>query len=220
MLPHTVLEPRDDPAFLTVVDRIIAALVRQSWPEDVYLIHVDNWFDRKWLRYSGYGVIAFPEGYPYILTAKAEHRQDQLTFPPFTPNRIVAQYLFCRIGQGAYEEQAPAHLIHQRERARSAKNLRRRVADFSRSGLFMWYSSRSAQNRRGSLLVYGTRENELAAWYACFTNRDGWQLDQVNGISREVVVSLAAEPAPVQHTTEPRFGQTDPKGNSASGLDD
>jgi hypothetical protein len=38
MLPHTVLEPQDNPAFLGVVDRIIAALVRRDRPVEVYLI--------------------------------------------------------------------------------------------------------------------------------------------------------------------------------------
>jgi hypothetical protein len=192
MLPHTILEPRDDPAFLAVVDRVIATLVLQDRPEEVYLVHIDNWFDKKWLRYSGYGVVAFPAGYPWFPTVKEEHSQDQLTFPPFTPNRVVAQYLFGRVADGAYEEQAPAHLIHPLRRERSAKNLHRRVVDFSRSGLFVWYSSGSAANRRGSLLVYSAREDEVAAWYAGFSERQGWRLDQVKGIGRDIVVSLTA----------------------------
>ena len=75
----------------------------------MYLIHIDNWFNRKWLRYSGYGVVAFPDGYPWILVAKEEHHQKQLTFPPFTPNRVVAQYLFCRVAEAVYEEHARAN---------------------------------------------------------------------------------------------------------------
>jgi hypothetical protein len=192
MLPHTVLEPRDDPAFLAVVDRLVAAVVRRDRPEEVYLVHIDNWFDQKWLGYSGSGVSAFPGGYPWFLTAKEEHRQDHLTFPPFTPSRVVAQYLFCRIGDEVYEEQAPAHLIHREERQRSAKSLHRRVTDFSRSGLFVWYSSGSAANRRGSLLVYSVREGDVAAWYAGFSERQGWKLDQVKGIGREIVLLLVA----------------------------
>jgi hypothetical protein len=196
MFPQTVLEPRDDPAFLAVVDRILTTLVHRDRPEQVYIVHIDNWFSHKWLRYSGYGAIAFPGGYPWILTAKEEHRQEQLTFPPFTPNRVIAQYLFCRLGDGDYEEQPPAHLIHCRVRERSAKNLHRRVANFSSSGLFVWYSSGSAANRRGSLLVYTVRASEVAAWYAGVSERRGWQLDQVKGISREAVSSLAARELP------------------------
>jgi phytoene/squalene synthetase len=37
--------------------------------------------------------------------------QNQLTFPPFTPNRVVAQYLFCRVTDGGYDEQAMPYII-------------------------------------------------------------------------------------------------------------
>jgi hypothetical protein len=60
MLPYTVRQPQDDPTFLAVVDRIVATIVCRDWPEEVYLVYIDNWFDHKWLRYSGYGVVAFP----------------------------------------------------------------------------------------------------------------------------------------------------------------
>jgi hypothetical protein len=62
LLPHTTLEPRDEPAFLAVMDRIIGALTVRERPGDVYLVDIDNWFDCKWLRYSGSGAVAFPEG--------------------------------------------------------------------------------------------------------------------------------------------------------------
>ncbi len=191
MLPRTALEPRDDPAFLAVVDQIIAALARRDRPDEVYLVPIDNWFDHKWLGYSGSGVVAFPQGYPWVLVAKEEHRQDRLTFPPFAPNRVVAQYLFCRVAEGAYEEHAPARLIHRRQRQRSAMNLHRRVADFTRSGLFVWYSSGSAANRRGSVLVYSAYEGAVVGWYAGFSDRRGWRVDRVEGIDRDTVVSLA-----------------------------
>ena len=102
MFPHTILEPQDDPAFLTIVDRIVGNLVRQNCPDEVHLIHIDNWFDRKWLRFSGYGLVPFLRGNPYREVAKEEYNQDQKTFPPFTPNRVVAQYLFCHMADGHY----------------------------------------------------------------------------------------------------------------------
>jgi hypothetical protein len=196
MLPHTSLEPQDDPAFLAVVDRLVVSLVRRDWPEEVYLIHIDNWFDHKWLRFSGYGIIAFPGGYPWIVTAKEEHRQEQLTFPPFSPNRVVAQYFFRRITRTMYEEQAPVHSIHRQKRQHSSRNLHRRVVDFASSGLFVWYSSGSAANRRGSLLVYSTRNGDVAAWYAAFGDRQGWRLDQVKGIDRQAVRRLLEDVGP------------------------
>jgi hypothetical protein len=60
---------------LSVVDHIIAALVSRDAPAEVYLVHIDNWFDHKWLTYSGYGAVPF---YGSIGVAKAEHRQTDL----------------------------------------------------------------------------------------------------------------------------------------------
>jgi hypothetical protein len=193
MLPHTTLEPQDDPAFLAIVDRLIANLVRRNRPDEVHLIHIDNWFDRKWLRFSGYGIVPFLPGNPYREVAKAEHTQTQKTFPPFTPNRIVAQYLYCRMPGGDYEERPPAQLVHARGCRPSSENLHRRVADFTPSGLFMWYSSGSIANRRGSLLVYLVLNRQVDTWYAGFDDRQGWKLNQVEGIDREAVVTLATE---------------------------
>src|SRR4051812_10758479 len=98
MFPQTVPEPRDDPAFLAVIDQILLAPVRRDRPDDVYLVHLDNWFGPKWLRYSGRGVVAFPYGYAAnIVVALDDHHQDQLTFPPFTRNRVVAQHYFAHV---------------------------------------------------------------------------------------------------------------------------
>ncbi len=196
MFPYTFLEPQDDPAFLTVVDRIVAKLCDQHRFEEVHLIHIDNWFDHKWLSYSGCGVVAFQGGYYWLETAKKETWQEQLTFPPFNPNRVVAQFQFVRIAEHQYEEQAPPYLIHSRKRKSSAKNLNRRVTDFCQSGLFVWYSSGTATNLRGSIMVYRVLNGEVATWYASFSQRGGWQLDQVKGIHREQVLSLTMSVMP------------------------
>lgn len=189
MLPHTFLEPQDDPAFLAIVDCIVSNLCTQHQSEEVHLVHIDNWFDHKWLRYSGYGVVAFQGGY-LINTAKKETWQEQLTFPPITPNRVVAQFQFGRIAEHQYEEQAPPYLIHSRQRKSSAKNLNRRVTDFCQSGLFVWYSSGTTANLRGSIMVYRILNDEVSTWYASFSQRAGWQLDQVKGIDREQILAL------------------------------
>ena len=198
MFPHTQLEPRDDPAFLNLLDKIIAGLVRTEPPEDVYLVHIDNWFGPKWLKYSGKGVVAFPYGYTNdIVVALDDHYQEQLTFPPFTRNRVVAQYYFCRLANGAYEEQSPEVPVHRKRWRWKEQTLHRRVANVTKSGLFVWYSSGTVTNRKGSLMVYAMRDGAITAWYAGFTERAvGWQLDHVKGIDRSLVSSLiASEPA-------------------------
>src|SRR5438132_10549863 len=123
MSPETFAEPDDDPAFLACVDRIIAGLIERHAPEAVYLIRIANWFDHKWLRFSGIGRVPF-YGLS-IHTALDEFSQENVTFPPFTPNRVVTQHYFCRTTRGEFEEQAPAHLVHGSRRTHSARNLQR-----------------------------------------------------------------------------------------------
>lgn len=191
MLPHTTLEPRDDPTFLAVVDRVIAALVSRDRPQDVHLVHVDNWFGPKWLRYSGKGVVAFPKGYTLgIVVALDDHYQEKLTFPPFTRNRIVSEHYFARTTGGAYEEQCPAQLVHRRRWRWREQKLHRRVADFSASGLFAWYSSGSLKNDRASLLVYATSGESAYAWYAGFVLRDAWRIEHVKGVELDALLRL------------------------------
>src|SRR3954454_14461105 len=121
MAPETSAEPDDDPAFLACVDRIIAGLVERHGTKEVYLVRIANWFDHKWLRFSGIGRVPF-YGLS-IHTALDEFRQEQITFPPFTPNRVVTQHYFCRTTRADFEEQAPAHLVHPVDREHSSKNL-------------------------------------------------------------------------------------------------
>ncbi len=188
MAPETFAEPDDDPAFLACVDRIIAGLVEWKAPEQVYLVRIVNWFDHKWLRFSGIGRVPF-DGLS-IHTALDEFSQEQVTFPPFTPNRVVAQHCYRRTARGEFEEDAPACLVHRTSRAHSAENLQRRVADFSRSAVFVWFSSHSVANRHGSVMAYTVRSRHVGAWYAAFSYDAGWRLGRVKGVSRPLIQSF------------------------------
>ena len=138
MTPETLPEPDDDPAFLNCVDRIIAGLIDRHSPEELYLIRIANWFDHKWLRFSGIGRVAY-HGMTSIPTALGEFSQEQLTFPPFTPNRIVTQHYFCRGSGGDFSEQPPAHLVHRTKCAHSTQlaSPRRQVQRFGRVRLVL-----------------------------------------------------------------------------------
>jgi hypothetical protein len=78
----------DDPSFIDLVNHLTAQLISNFAPEEVWVIEVQNWFDHKWLRYSGKAVVDFPEvlgvGEFGALDAKW---QEKLTFPPFSPHR-------------------------------------------------------------------------------------------------------------------------------------
>jgi hypothetical protein len=170
MTPETFVEPDDDPAFLGCVDRIIAGLIERYAVEDVYVMRIANWFDHKWLAFS--------------------FRQERFTVPPFTPNRVVTQHYFGRTSRGDFEEQSPSWLVHRPERERSSKNLRRRLADLSESAVFVWFSSHSAANGRGSIMTCIVCPETAGAWYAGFRYAEGWRLDRVEGTSRTDVESI------------------------------
>lgn len=198
MLPQTTVEPFDDPAFLAVIDRLVARLVERDHPQDVHIVAIDNWFGPKWLRYSGKGVVAFPYGYSAgIVVALDDHYQDKLTFPPFTRNRIVSEHYFARLGDGGYEERCPTHLVHRRRWRWKEQQLHRRVIDFSASGLFVWYSSRTVSNDRASLMVYHSTSAGTGGWYAGFVAKDGWRIEHAKGIDRAVLLALCTDSAAI-----------------------
>jgi hypothetical protein len=190
--PRSYPETSDDPAFLACVDRIISGIVARSQPEEVYVVRIDNWFDHKWLTFSGKGVVFFDFGGLRFRddVALDEFHMDQITFPPFNMNRVRTQSYFCKTTKGYYEEQSPAHLIHRAEQGHSAANLTRRVVDLSKSAVFLWFSSETAKNGRGSLMVYSVREGDVLAWFASFRRDTEWRLLRVKGASREDVNRL------------------------------
>jgi hypothetical protein len=190
MTPETFPEPDDDPAFLNCVDRVIAGLIDRHAPEEFYLIRIANWFDHKWLRFSGIGRV--PIHGSAIHTALDEFSQEHLTFPPFTPNRVATQHYFSRGPEGDFDEQPPARLVHASARRQSASNLHRRVVDFCPSAVFVWFSSNSAANRQGSVMVYAAFSGQVAAWYAAFRFDRTWRLGRVKGIGIAEVESYVA----------------------------
>lgn len=77
----------DDPEFIELVRRVIAGLLTANPVEEVFVVRIDNWFDDKWLNFSGIGRVRFDDFRIDIDTALDEFRQEKVTFPPFNPNR-------------------------------------------------------------------------------------------------------------------------------------
>jgi hypothetical protein len=185
---------------MACVDRILRGIVTRSRPEDVFVIRIDNWFDHKWLTFSGKGIVFFDFGGLASRddVALDEFHMEQATFPPFNFKRVRSQVYFCRTAKGYYEEQPPAHLIHRAEKGHGARNLTRRVAEFARSAVFLWFTSETAENGRGSVMVYAVCEGNVLAWFASFQRGQEWQLLRVKGASRDEVTGLL-QPCQDQH---------------------
>src|SRR5262249_32248596 len=140
----------DDPEFIAIIDRIAVRLFKQADYEEVFIVEIKNWFDHKWLKFSGIGRVPFRHvGDSQPQVALDEFFQEKITFPPFTPNRILRQQWHPA---EELKRSVPVHYTKRREH--SCWNLQRRVTDYAKSALFVWFSSGTKTNDRGSLMVY------------------------------------------------------------------
>jgi len=184
-------EQTDDLQFVELLDLLLGAIIRDFEPEEVWIIKIDNWFDHKWLNYSGKGVVDFP--LPALgvgeYGALEPHWQGRLTFPPFPPSRVLSQEAYLREADG-YKEVKLRLKPHPRRRQMSENNLQRRVRHFTRSGAFFWYSGNTAMNGRASVMVYTMHHRRTASWFAEFVKMKDWHLHQAKGISRGELLQL------------------------------
>jgi hypothetical protein len=191
-----VIEARDDedPEFIDLLRALLRGVIRESSPERAWLIQIDNWFDHKWLWFSGKGAVDFQ--FPAFMNrfdgALEGFYQDKITFPPFSPNRVLGQWSFVRDGDRYLE--TPLHsLPHPTEKQDSSANLQRRVERLSHSALYLWYSANSAANGRASVMVYSVSGKTVGAWFVSFICKQGWKLQAMKGISRDRVELLMAQ---------------------------
>jgi hypothetical protein len=190
MLMKIQVGETDDPYFIALLDSLVSGLVRRNAPENLWIIQIDNWFDHKWLRFSGIGVVdfQFPAFMDRYDAALDEFHQDKVTFPPFAPNRIMAQWSFARVGADYVE--VPSQVPHRSEKQSSEANLQRRVQDFSHSASFVWYSAKTVANGRGSVMVYNATVAGVECWFAAFSRQETWKLHATKGVSREEVEDM------------------------------
>lgn len=165
-------KPGDDPQFLEKIERVLGNIFRQGNTERYIVCRVDNWFDHKWLGFSGkaIGVVGFWKG-------------KRLTVPPFTPNRILEERHFSKQGS-EFIESEDFKSIHAKQT--SADNLYRYIDRVVGPSTLAWFSSETEKNGRGSLMVYTViSESAQRAWYVSFNkNRDGnWSYGKSLGIS-------------------------------------
>ena len=162
------IEPRLDEAteFVTAVNQVIQGIQRHPAPSGILLIQVDNWFGSKWLGFSGKALGAFGVW------------NENLTIPPFVPNRIVSQRRFLA---PLYKEVDPGPPIHRDMTSDLAR--RREISQVSPNTALFWYSANSRDTGRGSLLAYIPEERESYwSWYAAWADKEPWQIAETAGI--------------------------------------
>ena len=187
----------DDKRFLTALNGLVAIIVKDYEPEDIYVVRIKKWFDHKWLKYSGKGIVQLPErgadvprtGYGKLEwdSALDEFYGEKLTFPPFSPKQVGKEICWKRSKDGIYGRVNNPKRLHKRILQPSSYNLQNRLRSFTKSGIFIWFSSNTLKNKHGSVLVYGIDSDEENAWYASFKETNGWKVYQVKGIKKETV---------------------------------
>jgi hypothetical protein len=164
----------DDPRFLDLARRIVNGAIALLGVPEVYLVHVDNWFDHKWLGWW----------------SNWEHKQPTTLYvPPFNPNRVLAQQHYLWNSENSHWALAgQGKVLHHRLPGRPARS-RQKLDQVARFAAFIWYSGNTLVNRAGSMMFYlsGT---EAYAWYASFMNDGGWKVNDEFHVTRRELSSF------------------------------
>ncbi len=167
---------KDDSIFIQMITKIVNAVVVKSKPKHVAVIKIDNWFDHKWLQFSG-----------KFLGALGLWKKE-LTLPPFNPNRVVSQTVY-ELTENVYGRvEAPAIHIWQQ----SDQNFKRKISEMTNSDMFIWFSSNTVKNSQGSLMVYSQSGNECIPWFVSFEKATDWKINKAKGISVQAVKECMA----------------------------
>jgi len=157
----------DDPEFIAIVKEIASGAAQVYSPAELYVFHVDTWFDFKWLRFIG---------------------DDRL--PPFRGNRIVSQRHYA-ISPNRVTETIASPLYDFWDRAASTSP---RLRTISSSAVLVWYSGESALSRRGAIMLYRIDAGDIQSWYASFHVSSDWKMLKGHQISRMEVEQLRTTP--------------------------
>ena len=163
------LTDNDDPRFMALASQLLDAAVTASRPSEIYLIRIDQWFDAKWLNFSG-----------KVLGALGVHGRP-ITVPPFHPHRVVSESHFSAALDSGIFVPTPVLPLHIAQR--SDQNLKRSITGVSPSAIFFWFSASTLDLDRGSTMLYRTNQGEVSSWYASFHRSPTWRLDRHRGIS-------------------------------------
>ncbi|MCH8829127.1 MAG: hypothetical protein IID45_06070 [Planctomycetes bacterium] len=164
----------DDAEFLSLAQRIVNGAISVLRIREVYLVHIDNWFDHKWLGWW----------------SSFEHKAPkELYVPPFNPNRVCSQKHFTwDEGSSRWTPTDRGVLLHPRQPGRRA-SFRRRLDSVSKSAAFVWYSGNTVINSAGNVMMY-VSEMEGYAWYASLRKEDRWVFNDESQITRRELVSF------------------------------
>jgi hypothetical protein len=173
----------DEPEFIRQVELAVNGALHRYPPESFVLIKIDNWFGSRWLGFSGKALGALG------LTIKPSYRNHKhLMIPPFVPERVLSQRRFIA---PAFEEIDAGKPVHIHVPSRIA--LRRKVAVEEPNTALAWYSGKTKENGRGSLMVYLLVGDAYWAWFVELERKEPWRITEAREIKPDDFTRLMEE---------------------------
>ena len=174
----------DAAEFVEIVQSLAMGVVCEQQPKRLYVVRIDNWFGPKWLNFAG----TFTVG----KHASIGVHKKRLHVPPFVPSRVVSERVFAVPDFAEIALPAPLHIDCPSKIA-----LTRQIENFGKNAVFIWFSSESEAQQRGSVMIYSTAAFAISAknlgFYVGFAHKDGsWQPSMLRGISRTELDGLQA----------------------------
>jgi len=179
----------DSAEFMRKTQALVVGVARDYEPARLYVVRIDNWFGPKWMHFAG----KFTAGKGFAIGV----HKTTLHVPPFVPHRAVAERVLAGPSFDEAVTRPPLHIECTSELA-----LTRRIADVDKEAAFVWFSSKSEVQKRGSIMVYlpaasaptASRRDgprRTGAFYIGFSQREGgWEPAMLRGVSRREVDHL------------------------------
>ena len=165
----------DNPNFILNCEKIIQSRINLWNPTDIFVNRIDNWFDQKWMEFSG------------TIMHEVSIWKEETTIPPFHPNRVESSDFYQKIAELYVKKENPQTLHIYQE---SKDNLKRYVSEFTNDGLFIWYSGNSKINGVGTLMCYLIRESECQPFFITLSEKKDWNVSQTKGILGNEIQSI------------------------------
>ncbi|MEM7163694.1 MAG: hypothetical protein AAF487_14805 [Bacteroidota bacterium] len=179
----------DAQGFREIIETIIFNLIRNFNPDELSIIRIKNWFDHKWLNYSGKKIVPYDlETYPAIPYVLEPYWNKEITVPPFNPKRVLAEGIYRRKQVGSIEPEESLHKFQP-----TTENRNNLISRKLNDGLCIWVSSNSKSNKQGSLMVYQIKDSEISTWYLSIEEKDKWRVTKVKGIGMPQAYLLSTD---------------------------
>lgn len=159
----------DDLAFLSLVQRIMNGAIVALEIRDAFVVHVDSWFDHKWLRWWS-------------------RKGEELRVPTFNPNRVRSEKRFLwDIDKSAWTFVGLPRPLHVQQAGRPW--LAQPLDRFSGNAAFIWYSRSTGTNKVGSLMFYLSGADGYS-WYASLKQNGHWAVADEFQVTRRELLSF------------------------------